>query len=292
MQTVLTAIASVRPAVVQAYQNLAVVPLVRQNGHQGLECLVLEEAEQRGLTIVETKLVEELDVENNTGQDVVLIAGEIITGGAQNRMVAANAYVAAGYNGKIPVRCVEQHRWDRSRGSRFSGHGGHAPTTIVGAAHDQREVWRNVNETLTLTSLHSLTGDLTTLYGQKDGELADTASHFRLLPNQVGIVAVMGFEDGKKFALDLFDSPEIMRRHYGKLLQARAAEAMTYGPKTLRVEMPEVALFLNDLKNAQFTERSRISAGTDYTLTAPGSEGSALIRGDTVVYVSAVSRQL
>ncbi len=280
METVLTAIASVKPEGVHTYQNLAVVPLVRQNGHQGLECLVLEEAAKSGLTVVETKLVEEL-------------AGEIITGGAQNRMVAANAYVAAGYAGKIPVRCVEAHRWDRSRGSRFTGHGGHAPTTIVGAADDQHEVWRNVDDTMTMTGLHSLTGDLATLYGQKDGELADTASHFRLLQNQVGIVAVIGLDGGKKFALDLFDSPEIMRRHYDKLLQARAAEAMAYGAgRKLSVSMPEITGFLEGLKQARFTERSRISAGKDYTLTAPGSEGSALIKGDTVVYVSAVSRQL
>ncbi len=290
MEALLTALDAVKTGNYEKHRNLAVVPLIRTNGQQGLDYLVLDQASKSGLTVVETRVVEELEIKNDTGKDVVLVAGEIIVGGGQNRAVAANAYVAAGYAGKIPTRCVEAHRWDRGKGTAFTEYGGHAPTTITGALHDQNEVWRNVDHTIMGARSVTPTRDLTQVYKDNKEQFDSLASRFTCLPNQTGIVTVMGLGDHKKMALDLFDSPDVMKHHYDKLLQARFAEAMPFSEAGLDFSMDEVASFLKYLRTAQLQERSIVSAGRDYTVMTDISVGSALFKDKTAVYVGAVSR--
>ncbi|MEY3026207.1 MAG: hypothetical protein RLZZ238_1104 [Planctomycetota bacterium] len=66
---------------------------------------------------------------NKTAHDVLLIAGQLVKGGKQNRGINADMLVAAGRSAPIPVTCVEQGRWRGAPRSRFS-HGGVEPTFL------------------------------------------------------------------------------------------------------------------------------------------------------------------
>ena len=97
---------------------------------------------------------------NQTPFDVVLIAGQLVKGGKQNRGVNTDILVSAGKSAQVPVTCVEQGRWNGSPGSRFK-HGGVEPINIrsekfrgVSGSRrgsgefcaDQSGVWSNIAE--------------------------------------------------------------------------------------------------------------------------------------------------
>jgi len=85
-----------------------------------------------GFTIEELSTsgsVPALQAKNATTFDVLLIAGQLVQGGKQNRGINADMLVGAGQSAKIPVTCVEQGRWSGTPRSRF-GHAGFEPINV------------------------------------------------------------------------------------------------------------------------------------------------------------------
>ena len=94
----------------QVYRNIAIIPLVGRDS--GLEHLVMRDAMDKGLDVTETKSVSNLHVINRTGIDVLFIPGECVKGGMQDRMMSITGYLSAGFEGTVPVKCVEAGRWN------------------------------------------------------------------------------------------------------------------------------------------------------------------------------------
>lgn len=95
---------------------------VRLFGDPLLEAFSIEETSASGS-------VPFLRATNNTTFDVVLIAGQLVKGGKQNRGVNTDILVCSGKTADVPVTCVEQGRWNGRPGSRFQ-HGGVEPISI------------------------------------------------------------------------------------------------------------------------------------------------------------------
>lgn len=91
---------------------------------------------------------------NNSKQPLLLLAGEIVTGGKQDRVIAKDRIVPAGGDPMdLSVFCIEPGRWTESS-STFGGAGKSAagnfmvqPTVRERAmvSKDQRQVWDSVN---------------------------------------------------------------------------------------------------------------------------------------------------
>ena len=99
--------------------GLTLIPLLpatdqvkRQTGY-----LPLEEALRRGLVTVTEQAqaqVPELLATSTAETPVVLVGGEQVIGGLQNRVLNTTILVAAHVSQKIPVTCVEAGRWHDS----------------------------------------------------------------------------------------------------------------------------------------------------------------------------------
>ncbi|MCE2883422.1 MAG: hypothetical protein LW806_00785 [Planctomycetaceae bacterium] len=66
---------------------------------------------------------------NESGLDFLLLAGQIVKGGKQNRGINLDVLVSAGASTQIPVTCVEQGRWNGGPRTRFQ-HGGIEPLSV------------------------------------------------------------------------------------------------------------------------------------------------------------------
>jgi hypothetical protein len=100
----------------------------------------------------------------------------------------------------------------------------------------------------------------------------------------------MGLPDQKKFALEFFDDPEIMKKHYNKIIQALAVEALPHNSTRLSVDRGEITQFLEGIKSATLNHRHSTSKGKDYAIVTPSATGSTLIReGDTTTYITLAS---
>jgi hypothetical protein len=140
---------------------------VRLFGDNALDGFTIEEISEGGS-------VPFLQAKNATVFDVLLLAGQLVKGGKQNRGINADMLVAAGQSAKIPVTCVEQGRWSGTPRSRF-GHAGFEPIDVRsskmrdvhasrrsgrGAVADQGAVWSKIHEMSAALNCASPSSDL------------------------------------------------------------------------------------------------------------------------------------
>ncbi|MFM7051817.1 MAG: ARPP-1 family domain-containing protein [Planctomycetota bacterium] len=87
------------------------------------------------LEVEETSLsgsVPTLRAHNRSKTDILIIAGQVLRGGKQNRGINTDILIEAGKSAEIPVTCVEQGRWSGSPRSRFH-HAGVEPIFVRSA---------------------------------------------------------------------------------------------------------------------------------------------------------------
>lgn len=94
-------------------------------------------------------VVEELVVRNTSNAASVLLEGDVLEGGWQNRMAVDDLLLAPGAASVVSVRCVEQHRWRGDGGHRAAGR--RSPYGVrfgllmdAMGRPDQRQVWSRV----------------------------------------------------------------------------------------------------------------------------------------------------
>lgn len=128
METLQSALAHLRLGLMSTSGNLAVFPLESTN-EEDPHFLLLEEAMARyGANVVERgaerggATVGRIVFHNKAPLDVLLLDGEELRGGLQNRVVNKSILVPAHTELEIPVSCVERGRWSsatRVGGSRI-----------------------------------------------------------------------------------------------------------------------------------------------------------------------------
>lgn len=279
-----------------SFKNLTVFPVLSNESTAGVELITLDEglrsgkvkitemgADGRAHTIDRRQMgdsaeVNRLALTNNSGKPLVLIAGEMILGGKQDRIVGHDC-IFESTNTPVPldVFCVEHGRWSgdaafgQSRGSANGGGLGEgsgagsgaqvqraiAPMALPNvrekaqAKKSQGDVWGAVAETVTVTSSASSTGDLNSVYENKrvGKQLEDYEREFKgklSENNVVGVVAAIG---GKIVSADVFANRSLFLIYWPKMLKSYALEAVSTTTATSRqVSKTEAEAFLARVK--------------------------------------------
>ncbi len=221
----------------------------------GRDYLTLEEAFRQGLVFIsESSSVPEVLIGIKGEKPVLVVEGEVIVGGWQNRTVNISLLLEAGREHRIPVSCIEQRRWSPRRVHRPS-----IPTADEGvervafsvaeyAAHsrlrrkktesatmqflmtnrpisDQREVWREVSAELRAAKVASDTEDATAFYEHHRTSINDLLKPIVTVRNQVGAIVGIG---QSIVGLEVFDHPETWQILGSKVLYGYAAEALEF----------------------------------------------------------------
>ena len=258
-----------------AFERLTVFPVISDRPTASVEFITLDQGLRSGKVII-TELgangrtrrinrrqisdgaeVNRLALTNNSGRTLVLIAGEMILGGKQDRIVGHDCIIEAG-NTPVPldVFCVEHGRWSGdaafgqsriiSRGGSEIHIGGGAgakpppppppmPMALPSirekaqAKKNQAEVWSSVAETVTVSAAESSTGSLSHVYENKrvNGKLQkyERALKDKLSANNVvGVVAAVG---GKIISADVFANHALFQAYWPKMLKSYALEAVS-----------------------------------------------------------------
>jgi len=216
----------------------------------------------------ETRSVNELSIENISSEEVYVQSGDIVKGGAQDRMMAVDLILPP-RSGKIPISafCVENGRWSQ-RGSEQVTVFGSSANIVAGrdvklaakSASSQSEVWRQVavaQDKLSANTGARVNGDASPTSYQlalENKEVqASSDSYFKAL---AGIVErktdVIGYVfaiNGKINNADVYASNALFRKLWPKLLQASAIEAVAElrrGEKFAAPKPAAVQGFLDD----------------------------------------------
>ena len=260
------------------YRGLAVFPLTARHVFDTYDYATLDESVRMGwLTVSEVGqgTVPQVAVENRSDRYVFLMAGELITGGKQNRAIAGDVMIPP-RSGPIiiAVRCIEKGRW-QGRTSAFGARGGITGFEIrrqAQAGASQESIWAAVDSRLKALGESPAGQDLeAALRAPKVRRvLAEYAE--AILPGLphgcVGLVAARG---RTIVGADVFCHARLFNKLRGKVLQAYALDAI--GTRLRHMPLPPTQ------HEARGFLRRAAAARLDYVPT-PGAGRVARLSGE------------
>jgi hypothetical protein len=210
----------------RSHAGLTIVPLFPTEEPR-LEYVGLDEAVARGLSVAEVDehgVVETLFVRNPLDDHVLLYEGEELVGAKQNRIVAWSTLVAARFELRLEVNCVEERRWSRPA-VPFTPAPRAAYTELRRAKLDggQRAIWASVAAKSARMQAFSSTAAAEALYVSRSGSLDEYSVALPRLDGQAGALVALA---GKVVCLDYVSRSDVFAGVYAKLLRGYALDAL------------------------------------------------------------------
>jgi hypothetical protein len=221
--------------------------------------------------------VNKLVLVNNSKRPLLLLAGEIITGGKQDRVIAKDRIVPAESDPiDLDVFCVEPGRWvgTSSKFAVSSVNGAMAAPSVRGKAmadKNQQQVWDQVAiareqmsqnvEVATAAEIGRTTSyakvmqnpgvarKIDSVAGSVEKEYASTIQQLRDR-NAVGVVVAVNSE---LVWADIFASTSLLEKYWPKLVRSYATEAVVTRAKGAQVNERAAQEFLTDLRGRHET---------------------------------------
>ncbi len=237
-----------------------------------------------------------LQVENEGQNPVLILEGEELVGGKQNRIVNTTILVPVGSVIKIPVSCVESGRWDNRRHdfdsglALFTARSRAVQKESVTASlrqrgtfqSDQRAVWNEVGESLNQLGVSSETSDFRAGRQTVAHKIEEFVAAVRPSERQVG--AVFLSPDGI-LGCELLATPELFRRCVEKIVRSFAFEVLSMPDYVQTAENGSARWWESVLDSAITTHRSP-GAGHDIRLQNAEIVGSGLQLYDRLLHLS------
>ncbi len=181
--------------------------------------------------------VPELIAENHGKAYVLLLAGEILVGGKQNRVLREDLLLPPLSGPRnIAVYCVEQGRWNEGR-KDFDSRGSVVQPSVrsqVLRKAEQSRIWSGVASAQREMAAPSATGSYQAIYDKPEvkAQLEQTTRSFdpTVAPTAVGAAVFVG---PNLAGVDCFHAPGLFAREWPKLLRAYALDA--YGTAARRL---------------------------------------------------------
>ncbi len=275
--------------------NLTVFPVVAAMSHATEELLTLDEGVRSGEVVVSESgnirpmvrrrsgsptiysgngaQVNQLVLVNNSKRPLLLLAGEIVTGGKQDRVIAKDRLVPPESDPiDLGVFCVEPGRWVGTSGKFGSLSGALAAPSVRAKAmadKDQAKVWAQVRH-----SQAAMIAAMPPSAAPETAEVQSTTSYARVMENKavqkqvdsiaapiqdsyhgvmkqlrdrhaVGVVVAV---NGELIWADVFASTDLLQKYWPKLVRSYAAEAVTTPGNMRGVDEKAAQRFLDDMQ--------------------------------------------
>jgi hypothetical protein len=276
--------------------NLEVFPVVANVSHDTKEFLTLDEGLRSGEVVVSesgsvTPLirprhgerliqrggaqVNQLVLVNNAKRPLILLAGEIVTGGKQDRVIGKDRLIPAESDPiDLGVFCVEPGRWTGAKASFDSDGATMAQPAVRAKAmgdKNQEQVWSDVRKSqaqlaaaVPAPSATAIGG--TTSYAKVmendavkervDSVVAPIQHDYQSLikqlrdRNAVGVVVAV---NGEIIWADIFASTNLLEKYWPKLVRSYAAEAIASHSRSEETGVKAAQQFLEDLEGRRET---------------------------------------
>jgi hypothetical protein len=292
--------------VVAGHSNDTSQLLTLDEGIRGGQVTVTEAGDERGLVRPGQYVaprggaqVNSLVLTNNSSRPLLLLAGEIVTGGKQDRIIGADRIVPPD-SGPIDlgVFCVEPGRWvasSMSFGSMGAQMAQPSVRTPAMAEHNQVQVWDSVRAANAKVAnsvsagapdiggslvAHPASIPATTSYAKvfesapvekavaQYGGMAGEHEILREL-REKGAVGVVVAINGQVVWADAFASTDLLSRYWPKLMHSYVAEAITSGNQGGSADLHAAEEFISNLEG-----------GREVVETDPGVFRRADVTGD------------
>lgn len=273
--------------------GLEIFPLRLRKPILNRHYLTLDEATRTGNLIIrekESPTVNQVLLENRSKNYVFILAGEIVTGGRQNRIFKSDLLLPPA-SGPILVEvyCVEKGRWVK-KSHKFDPDGNIAGNLLRQKAQQniaQEEVWQVVEESAKSLKVHSDTQDLSQMISAPEvqEDLARRRSEIaRYIPR--GTVGLVVAHSGRIIGADIFESPALFQKLRRKIIDSYLMQAKLADYSSSRKVTPEEARdFLNCVYRASFSVQTTPGVGKIIAISR-NVEGSALTFEGRAVHIA------
>jgi hypothetical protein len=221
-------------------QSLTLTPIVATGAAkdaQDDQLLVLDEAmatKQVKIQEIASGNVNQLTFVNKAAHPVFVMAGEVIIGGKQDRIIGRNTVIPANTTQEVPVYCVEHGRWNGET-KQFATANALAHGRLRGRASyaAQQDVWNevaaknvarkttNASDTYRKVAQQQSDGTLANMEKQVNAALAKIPAADR--GRMVGYVVAL---NGAVATVDVFGSPALFKKIETKLVRSYLTEAV------------------------------------------------------------------
>ncbi len=180
--------------------------------------------------------VNQLMIRNLTNDTIFIMAGELVQGGKQDRVIGQNFLLPPGKDFvPLPVFCVEHGRWTykENDGKGFDKHNSFTANSVRGKAlkdADQSAVWAQVSEITTANKSDTSTGSFNTLYNNEKfmSELNAYKEYFKTaFKDMEGCIGFAGISGNRIVGCDIFATTDLFKQEFENLLSAYITEAIT-----------------------------------------------------------------
>ena len=280
-----------------------VMALIGEDNTPGPEYMLAEDAIGNGTLVIEETSSEgqvpRLRVYNRSDKPVLILEGDILVGGKQNRLCNSTVMVPSYSKLDLPVSCVESQRW-RYQSEKFSTSGSSSSLDVLRKlkagkfgrrSHhsDQQAIWRTIEHVQRQTKHTSATSDHGELMRIRRGDLRDFLVQNPCPEDAIGVAVIIGAES---YVLDLFDKPATCQHYWRQKIHSAMAVALysTGWPPPARVDRLEQEI--EELPESRWTTVKTVGMGHERrAITRHHSHVTALYVDDIPVHVNLVSMQ-
>jgi hypothetical protein len=275
------------------YKQLAVFPVVHRATAPSAQYLTLTDGVKQKLVMVTEEgqggTVNRVRVQNKSEKPLLLLGGEIILGGQQDRILGKDTVVPAHENMVVEVYCVEHGRWNGQR--EFRAGDALADGKIRLRAKfksDQQQVWNEVAKKNGTMGVANATGTYRNLATGAEGEKAKKpyrdhfAAELAKLKEAKELVGLVSAINGRVTSVDVFATPSLFAAYKDKLLDSIVMSAVDVpvAAAAKPASPAEVDAFINNAEVAQEKEVLKNKAGRTVTKSGKGVLNSTLESDD------------
>jgi hypothetical protein len=240
--------------------------------------------------------VNQLTLVNNSKRPLVLLAGEIVSGGKQDRVVGKDRIVGPESDVDLGVFCVEPHRWNQITQNFNPFPSAMAQPSVrqqAMAGQNQQAVWDQVAQArnamkgsvpsaqamIDSSSSYAKAVEAAPVKREMEATVMPIEQRFSALGahlrdhKALGVVVAV---NGRIVWTDVFASPALFNKYWPKLVRSYAAEAMSNPRGHYNPSKQDPHAFLNNLNAARETSEGEPGLYRNTQLTADDFEAFLL----------------
>lgn len=275
---------------VQTHKNMAIIPLKTPPNYK-FDVITLKKGFELNLVNVkecETSIVNTLVVENRSVTPLLLIDGEEIIGGDQNRIVNGTILIAPESEMKIPVNCTEHGRWGYQHEFQDSDYmaTSRLRCASISASHSsgnvQSAVWDSIEELETSRSFHSPTQAMSESYDNINEDLSEFISSFTVEKGQTGVVVIV---NGKIRGFELFLNSDVYAQYHEKILKSYLIDT-TVSDTVFAVDIDGAKETVVNAMESELTEAENVGLEKRFEIKTDEGIGTVYTYQDSVIHCS------
>lgn len=249
------------------FKHLAIYPVFRKTPVDAGDFITLDKAQKVKVIIIAEKTnasVPTVFITNIGKRPIYIMAGEIIIGGKQDRMVSFDVIIPSGKKIEVAVKCVEHGRW-HGKSAEFKSGGAVGSKGVRSALQfkDQSDVWDEVSKVCKENDAQTGSGTYNAVLSSAEVENRSKPFINAMTKglDQDDIVGMIMALNDEVICVDIFTNPKFFAEVKAKLIKSYVLDAISTDETSKEVPgKEEILAFFDELKDAKTKELKKYDA--------------------------------